>query len=298
MPTIVDFPTIVQDALTVLGEVVDTEAARRPFAESLTGLIVAETKTVSGLTRAFALTTEPACLPRWLTEGHWDVQGRNDKRLAWWQQAPHMQSSPRGVMASAKTRVTPEGKLSEAVGWFWDQAAQRPVRAHAEVISHSGCPAGAHSPSEWRRFQKREACAAAACQDHTLLGMALLDDAIQRGIPGDLTLARYVTSAKLLNHLQRKQRADVGARKLHRKVGYTGREHKRQEGARQMPWEAKQPVRMGSPRYGSCSQQRRIPDVHHPVRIGLLWRERDAQEASNALGRNRLGWEVIRRVLG
>ena len=33
MPTIVDFPTIVQEALTVFGDVCDTEAARRHFAE-------------------------------------------------------------------------------------------------------------------------------------------------------------------------------------------------------------------------------------------------------------------------
>ena len=29
MPTIVDFPTIVQEALTIFGDVFDTEAARR-----------------------------------------------------------------------------------------------------------------------------------------------------------------------------------------------------------------------------------------------------------------------------
>ena len=33
MPTIVDFPTVVQEALAVFGEVFDTEATRRPFAE-------------------------------------------------------------------------------------------------------------------------------------------------------------------------------------------------------------------------------------------------------------------------
>ena len=41
MPTIVDFPTIVQEALAVFGDVFDTEAARRHFAEYLTGLMVA-----------------------------------------------------------------------------------------------------------------------------------------------------------------------------------------------------------------------------------------------------------------
>jgi hypothetical protein len=41
----------------------------------------------------------------------------------------------------------------------------------------------------------------------------------------------------------------------------------------------------------------RIPDVTHPVRIVLFWKERDDAEASKALVSNRLLWEVIRMVL-
>lgn len=41
----------------------------------------------------------------------------------------------------------------------------------------------------------------------------------------------------------------------------------------------------------------RIPEVTHPVRIVVFWRERGAQEARKALVSNRLGWEVMRRVL-
>lgn len=44
MPTIVDFPTIVNEALEFFGEVFDNEPARRHFAEYLTGLMVAERK--------------------------------------------------------------------------------------------------------------------------------------------------------------------------------------------------------------------------------------------------------------
>jgi hypothetical protein len=67
--------------------------------------------------------------------------------------------------------------------------------------------------------------------------------------------------------------------------------------ARQIPWEAKKPVRMGNTRYWYFSKQMRIPDVDHPVRIVLFWRERDDMEASKALVSNRLGWEVVRIVL-
>ena len=78
MPTMVDFPTVVQDALAVFGEGFDTEPARRHFAEYLTGLIVAANQLVSGINRAFALTTDQSCLNRWLTEVPWDIQALND----------------------------------------------------------------------------------------------------------------------------------------------------------------------------------------------------------------------------
>ncbi len=90
----------------------------------------------------------------------------------------------------------------------------------------------------------------------------------------------------------------MGARKLNRQGVYEGREQTRQDVARQMPWAAKQPVRVGRRRYGYVSKPRRIPDVGHPVRIVVLWRERSDQEARKALGSNRLGWEGMRLVLG
>ena len=77
MPAIVDFPTIVQEALAVFGNVFDTDAARRHFAEYLTGLMIAEKKTVSGINREFVVTTDQSCLNRWLNEVAWDVTQGN-----------------------------------------------------------------------------------------------------------------------------------------------------------------------------------------------------------------------------
>ena len=297
MPTIVDFPTIVQEALTIFGDVFDTEAARRHFAEYLTGLMVAERKTVSGINREFVVTTDQSCLNRWLTEVSWDVQTLNDRRLEWLQRDPKTRYSPRGVIAIDNTLVDHEGKLIEDVGWFWDHADERYVIAHDYLISNYVCPSGAHYPIEWKRFKKREACAAGEFKDHTQLCIALIDDAVARGIPGDFTFDCSFTSATVLNHIQSQQRAYVGDLKLNRHVVYDGREQSLQAVARQIPWAAKKPVRMGQRRYWYFSKQMRIPDVDHPVRVVLFWKARGDQDASKALVSNRLGWEVIRMVL-
>jgi len=297
MPAIVDFPTVVQEALTIFGDLFDTEPARRHFAEYLTGLIVAENKTVSGINREFALTTDQSCLNRWLTEVEWDVTALNDRRLTWLQQAPQTRYSGRGVIAIDHTLVTHEGKLIEDVGWFWDQADERHVIAHDYIISNYVCPSKAHYPIEWRRFKKRAACEAGTFKDHTELCIELIDDALKRGIPGAFTFDSYFTSAKVLNHIHSKQAAYVGDLKLNRKVVYTGQEQKLQEVARQIPWEAKKPIRVGNTRYWYFSKQMRIPDVGHPIRVVLFWRARDDHEASKALVSNRLGWEAIRMSL-
>jgi hypothetical protein len=297
MPAIVDFPTVVQEALTIFGDLFDTEPARRHFAEYLTGLIVAENKTVSGINREFALTTDQSCLNRWLTEVEWDVTALNDRRLTWLQQAPQTRYSGRGVIAIDNTLVTHEGKLIEDVGWFWDHADERHVIAHDYIISNYVCPSKAHYPIEWRRFKKRAACEAGTFKDHTELCIELIDDALKRGIPGAFTFDNSFTSAKVLNHIHSKQAAYVGDLKLNRKVVYTGQEQKLQEVARQIPWEAKKPIRVGNTRYWYFSKQMRIPDVGHPIRVVLFWRARDDHEASKALVSNRLGWEAIRMSL-
>jgi DDE superfamily endonuclease len=293
----VDFPTVVKDALTIFGDVFDTEPARHHFAEYLTGLMVAEHKTVSGINRAFAVTTDQSCLNRWLTEVEWDVKALNDRRLEWWQGDPKTRYSARGVIAIDNTLVDHTGKLIEDVGWCWDHANERYVIAHDYLISNYVCPSGAHYPIEWRRFQKRAACAASAFKDHTQLGIELIDDAITRGIPGDFTFDSYFTSAKVLNHIQGTKRAYVGDMKLNRTVVYDGRAQALQAVARQIPWQAKKPIRVGNRRYWYCSKQMRMPDITHPVRIVLFWKERDDAEASKALVSNRLWWEVMRMVL-
>jgi hypothetical protein len=297
MPTIVDFPTVVKDAVDVFGDLFANDPARRHFAEYLTGLMVAEKKTVSGINREFVVTTDQSCLNRWLTEVSWDVQALNDRRLAWLQYDPRTRYSARGVIAIDNTLVDHEGKLIEDVGWFWDHADERYVIAHDYVISNYVCASGMHYPIEWKRFKKRDSCAAGAFKDHTRLCIELIDDALRRGIPGDFTFDSYFTSAKVLQHIHSKQRAYVGDLKLNRKVVYAGREQKLQDVARQIPWSAKKPVRVGSRRYWYFSKRMRIPDVHHPVRIVLFWKERDEGEASKALVSNRVLWEVIRMVL-
>ena len=175
MPTTVDFPTIVNQALELFGDVFDNAPARRHFAEYLTGLMVAERKNISAINRQFAVTTDQSCLNRWLVESDWDVANLNDRRLDWLQDNSKTRYSPSGVIAIDNTLVDPSGKLIEDVGWLWDHAHHRHVIAHDYLISNYVCPSGSHYPIEWRRFRKKDACRAEDFRDHTTLCLDLID---------------------------------------------------------------------------------------------------------------------------
>ena len=296
MPTTVDFPTIVNQALELFGDVFDNAPARRHFAEYLTGLMVAERKNISAINRQFAVTTDQSCLNRWLVESDWDAADLNDRRLDWLQDNSKTRYSPSGVIAIDNTLVDHSGKLIEDVGWLWDHAHHRHVIAHDYLISNYVCPSGSHYPIEWRRFRKKDVCQAEDFRDHTTLCLDLIDDALSRGIPGDFTFDSYFTHAKILNHIHAMQRSYVGALKLNRKVVFEGREDKLQEVARQIPFSDKKAVRVGKRCYWYFSKRMRIATVSHPVRIVLFWKDRHAREASKALVSNRVVWEVLRML--
>jgi hypothetical protein len=144
MPAIIEFPTIVQEAVEQFGTVFVNEPERRHFAEYLTGLLVAEKKTVSGINAEFAQTTDQSCLNRWLTEVQGDVQELNRQRLAWLQRDASTRYAPSGIIPIDNTLVDHAGKLIEDVGYLWDHAEQRHKIAHDYLIVNYVCPSGKH----------------------------------------------------------------------------------------------------------------------------------------------------------
>ncbi len=72
---------------------------RRHFAEYLTGLMIADRKTVSGINAEFAQTTDHSCLNRFITEVGWGVHALNERRLDKFQKDSGTQYNDRGAIA-------------------------------------------------------------------------------------------------------------------------------------------------------------------------------------------------------
>ena len=116
MPGIVDFPTVVEDAVAEFGGLFANAPERRHFAEYLTGLMVAECKNVSAINAEFVETTDQSCLNRWITQVRWDGKWLNEHRLESLQERPSTRYSGRGVIAIDNTLVGHSGDKIEQEG--------------------------------------------------------------------------------------------------------------------------------------------------------------------------------------
>ncbi len=177
MPGIIEFPQVVQDAVKQFGDLFANEPQRRHFAEYLTGLMIAERKSVLGINREFAQTTDQSCLNKFLTEVNWEVESLNERRLQWLQRDSSTRYTDRGVIPIDNVLIDHDGQFIKDVGWFWDHADQRNKIAHDYLIVNYVCSSGKHYPLEFRRFRKREQCEATgeAFFDHTKLCCQLVD---------------------------------------------------------------------------------------------------------------------------
>jgi len=99
MPAIIEFPQIVQDAIKIFGHIFANEPERQHFGEYLTGLLLAQRKTVNGMNTEFAETTDQSCLNRWITSVDWDEGQLNEERLKFHQKDPSTRYCEDGTIA-------------------------------------------------------------------------------------------------------------------------------------------------------------------------------------------------------
>lgn len=305
MPGIIEFPQVVQDAVAQFGDLFANEPQRRHFAEYLTGLIIAERKSVLGINREFAQTTDQSCLNRFLTEVDWDVDALNQRRLEWLQRDSSTRYTDRGVIAIDNVLIDHEGEFIKDVGWFWDHAEGRNKIAHDYLIANYVCTSGKHYPLEFRRFRKREQCEATgeAFLDHTKLCCQLVDWVCEHEIPGDFTFDSYFTNAEILNHIHSKRdrfgrpRGYVGDLKFNRKVQWKGEVIRVDELAAQIDPEIRKPLRRGRNQQWYFTVTLHIPRVNHKVRIVILWDKKRDKEPCKILVTNRVAWDVVRILL-
>ncbi|MFH0938616.1 MAG: hypothetical protein V1899_04955, partial [Planctomycetota bacterium] len=107
------------------------------------------------------------------------------------------------------------------------------------------------------RFRKKDTYLATGTtfRDHTSLFCELVDQVVEKKIPGDFTFDCYFTCADILNHIQGYDRGYVGDCKFNRKIWTKGIEIKASELAASIPSEDRKPVDIDGKRHlgmGDC----------------------------------------------
>ena len=295
MPAIVALPQVVEELLLQFGDLFPNEPSRVHFAEYLTGLIVAEHKTVSGIAREFADAPDQSCLNRWLTEAKWDVARLNAHRLDWLQNDPATRYRHDGVIPLDNTLIDHEGKLIEDVGYFWDHADKRHLIAHDYLFVNYVNPSGKHYPLDFRRFRKREQCDNEhPFKNHTDLAKELIDWVVVEGIPGEFTFDSYFTNAPIMNHIHRHERTYVGDLKANRVIVVSGQELVLSAWVKTLTPPLRTKFTVGGHTQWYFTKSVRLPNVTHPVRLLILWQSADAKEPRKILVTNRTHWEAHR----
>ncbi len=296
MPAIVQYPTVVQQAVDEFGDHFQNEPERRHFAEYITGLIIARKKNVSAINREFAFASDQSCLNRFLTDVEWDEESLNTARLEWLQKDPKTRYSDSGVIALDNVLIDHSGKHIEDVGYFWDHADQRNKIAHDYLIANYVCNSGKHYPLEFYRFVKKEDCLERGIefQDHNILFRNLVDWTVANDIPGDFTFDSWFTHSDNLNHINQYERNYVGDLKTNRKTIFQGKVIKAEEVAKSIDPEIKKLITIGKHRQYYFTKSIRIPGVDHKVRILIIWHKKNDIEPKKILVCNRCNWEAIR----
>jgi hypothetical protein len=295
MPAIVAIPQVVEELLLQFADLFPNEPSRRHFAEYLTGLLVAEHKTVSGIAREFAAPPDQSTLNRWLTEAPWDVERINAHRLEWLQHDPTTRYRQDGVIAIDNTLIDHDGKLIEDVGYFWDHADKRHLIAHDYLFANYVNPSGKHYPLDFRRFRKREQCDDEhPFRNHTDLAKELVDWVVTEAIPGDFTFDSYFTNAPIINHIHAKGRSYIGDLKANRVIVVSGKQTSVQEWVKTLTALVRSKFTVGGHTQWYFTKSIRLPNVNHPVRILVLWSEADAAMPRKILISNRTYWEAHR----
>ncbi len=127
-----------------------------------------------------------------------------------------------------------------------------------------------------------------------------MDWVCERQIPGTFTFDSFFSGVENLNHIHDQKnergesRAYVADLKINRKLEVRGKSIRVDDFAASITREQRREHRRGDARQWYFTTTVRLPQVKHPVRILLIWRNRRDETPAKVLVTNRTRWEINR----
>ena len=303
---IISPPTIVQNAMDeFLAPLFDNTPQRNHLANYLTGLMIAENKTIDGMTKEMPNASDQSCLNRFMTEVEWDHEDMNQKRIEWLQQFDDTKFHDRGVIALDDVLLEKSGKLIPDSGTFWDHSEQRYKHAQDYIISNYVHPfSKKHYSLNFRRFKKANQCEWTGEEFKTMIKLTveLIDECQAKGVLGTFAFDSFYTVSEIQNHIHSLKNGDgtergyVGDLKFNRKVVFKGVEQQAVAFAKTIPPSDRKSVVVDGKKQWYLSVCVKMPNVTHKVRIVILWKYKNDAEPRKILVTNKIHWHAERII--
>ena len=299
-------PKIVQNALDeFLASLFQNNAQRKHLANYITGLMIAENKTITGMTNEMPNASDPSCLNRFLTEVDWDEEAMNKARIDWLQQFDDTQFHERGIIAIDDVLLEKSGKLIPDSGTFWDHSEERYKHAQDLIIANYVHPhSKKHYPLDFKRYKKKDQCAwtGEEFKKMTELTIELIDWCQAKNVLGTFTFDSFYTCAEIQNHINSLQNKDgtgrgyVGDLKFNRKLTFKGKEMQAVGFAHTIPSSDRKSVVVDGIKQWYLTVCVKMPNVDHKIRIVILWKHKNDAEPRKILVTNKIHWHAERIV--
>jgi hypothetical protein len=305
MPGIIKRPTLVAEAVEEFADLFENKCQVAHFANYLTGLMVSENKTVTGITGEFVNASDQSCLNRFLNEVEWNEYELNERRIDLLIGGGDLKVHPRGVIALDNVLIDHTGTHIEDVGWFWDHSEDRYKIAHDYLFVNYVNPDGAHYPLDFLRFKKKNQCEEENVKfvSHTEMFIDLVNWTHKKKLWGTFTFDSYFCSGKILNHIHslRDERDEVRTYtcclKSNRTVTFKGVEQSAKEMALSIDHAVKKQITHENGKkqwyFTVCVH---VSEVDHKCRIVFLWDKKSDKEPKKILLTNKTNWEINRIV--
>ena len=225
MIPIIEFPSFVTDYEKHFTEVFANKPQSNHFLEYLTGLIVSNNITVTGINNNFVNSKDQSSLNRFLTQSKWDEKVLNDLRVNLFQQNKKTKWSKFGCVSIDDVLAHKTGEKIDGVAKFYDHSEQRYVLAHDIVTSQYVCEDISY-PLDYRLYFKKGSTPTEKYGFRTKITFAceLVDDAIIRDCPATtFVFDSWYLSPELTAKIQGYHRDWVSRCKSNRKVFIMGK---------------------------------------------------------------------------
>lgn len=195
----------------------------RHFGEYLTGLIVSNNKTVTGINEQFLHHTDQSSKNHFLTQSHWDAERVTDERLRIVQEHCQKLHITDGLLVIDDSGAHKTGQNIEAANWFWDHSKHTYAFGH-QLVSSQYVTNTFHVPLHYRLYRKEGDVLTEEFKSKLDLAIELIEAAVDAEIPFRCVVGdSWYFCDKIIKHLASIAKDWIFASKSNRKVFFKDR---------------------------------------------------------------------------